>query len=919
MRPIKLTISAFGPYAGETVIPLSELGTSGLYLISGDTGAGKTTIFDAITYALYGEPSGDNRSAKMLRSEYASPDTPTFVEMTFTYGGKEYTIRRSPEYVRPKKRGEGFTTSPESAELYMPDETVVSGMKNVGEEIISIMGVNRRQFTQIAMIAQGDFLKLLLASTDERKKIFQKLFRTEKYDKLQSRISDIFSELSSQIEREKAGLNQFSASIRHDSEDEFAEKIALAAAGNMRTEDTSALIGSMIKRDTARLEVLRRETEELDKELAEVNKRIERAKNRSKLANQLQIAQTDLAGKLEQSKQFEKTLEQEKLAQPQAVKLTGELAVIENEAEKYDQADDTAAQLDDIQKKLSDREKQLADTNSEAENAKNELGKLKEEAEKLADAGENREKLLHSIESAESLSQKLSDLDNRYTELQKSAAQLKKAQEQVVKSDNKRKKAQEEYSAAYSAFLAEQAGIIAGTLRENTPCPVCGSLSHPAPACPSQDAPTEAELEKLRKAADSASEKAAGDSQSAARIKAAYDERCRQTAADAAELLGSDAEDAQAVCKAKIAEISQNIAELNLALNEAEKNIARKSLLAELVPDKEKKLELLSEKSAGLTAEISAGKASEKALSEQLQNLRSKLKFTSKAEAENAANALRSQISAIKEGLENAQKLFDSASAMASQAEGKVRQLTAQLADEPEIDGVSEKAKAESLAGKKSALSADTNRIYAYISENSKLQERFDQCAGRLAVCEEKFQWLKPIYDTVIGLTKGKERISLETYIQTAYFDKIIARANTRLNIMTGGQYTLVRSEFALDGRRKTGLELDVIDHNNGSVRSVKTLSGGESFQASLCLALGLSDEIQSSAGGIRLDTMFVDEGFGSLDDNALRQAVRALADLSDGNRLVGIISHVAELKDKIEKQLIVTKNGGISQVTIVT
>ncbi|MBQ1464165.1 MAG: SMC family ATPase, partial [Ruminococcus sp.] len=346
MRPIKLTISAFGPYAGETVIPLSELGTSGLYLISGDTGAGKTTIFDAITYALYGEPSGDNRSAKMLRSEYASPDTPTFVEMTFTYGGKEYTIRRSPEYVRPKKRGEGFTTSPESAELYMPDETIVSGMKNVGEEIISIMGVNRRQFTQIAMIAQGDFLKLLLASTDERKKIFQKLFRTEKYDKLQSRISDIFSELSSQIEREKAGLNQFSASIRHDSEDEFAEKIALAAAGNMRTEDTSALIGSMIKRDTARLEVLRRETEELDKELAEVNKRIERAKNRSKLANQLQIAQIDLAGKLEQSKQFEKTLEQEKLAQPQAVKLTGELAVIENEAEKYDQADDTAAQLD---------------------------------------------------------------------------------------------------------------------------------------------------------------------------------------------------------------------------------------------------------------------------------------------------------------------------------------------------------------------------------------------------------------------------------------------------------------------------------------------------------------------------------------------------------------------------------------------
>lgn len=918
MRPTKLTISAFGPYAGETEIPLSELGTSGLYLISGDTGAGKTTIFDAITYALYGEPSGDNRSAKMLRSEYASPDTPTFVEMTFTYGGKEYTIRRSPEYVRPKKRGEGFTTSPESAELYMPDETVVSGMKNVGEEIINIMGVTRRQFTQIAMIAQGDFLKLLLASTDERKKIFQKLFRTEKYDKLQSRISEIFSDLSSQIEREKAGLNQFSASIRHDSDDEFAEKIALAAAGNMRTEDTSALIDSMIKRDTARLEVLRRESEELETELAEVNKRIERAKNRSKLVNQLELAQNDLAEKQKQSQQFSKTLEQEKLNQPKAEKLTGELAVIENEADKYDQVDSAASQLGKVQKSLEELERLLADTAKKAEAAGNELSQLKTEAEELSDAGENREKLLHEIESAKSLSQKLSDLESRSAELKKSAAQLKKAQEQVVRSDQKRVQAQQAYSSAYSAFLAEQAGIIAGTLQENTPCPVCGSLSHPAPAHPSQDAPTEAELEKLRKSADSARDKAAADSQSAAEIKAAYEEKSRQCAADAAELLGSDAENAQEVCKAKIAKLLEKIAALTVELSESEKHITRKSQLSELIPAKEKELSGFTAKSAGITAEISAGKASEKALSEQLTQLRSKLKFASRTEAENAANVLRSQINAIKEGLENAQKLFDTSSAMASQAEGTVRQLTAQLAAEPEIDGESEKEKAGKLTSRKTSLTNDTNRIYAYISENTELLKRFSKSADRLAKCEEKFQWLKPIYDTVIGLTKGKERISLETYIQTAYFDKIIARANTRLNIMTGGQYTLVRSEFAIDGRRKTGLELDVIDHNNGSIRSVKTLSGGESFQASLCLALGLSDEIQSSAGGIQLDTMFVDEGFGSLDDNALRQAVRALADLSDGERLVGIISHVAELKDKIDKQLLVTKKGGISKVNII-
>ena len=918
MRPTKLTISAFGPYAGETEIPLSDLGTSGLYLITGDTGAGKTTIFDAITYALYGEPSGDNRNAKMLRSEYASPDTPTFVEMEFTYGGKDYTIRRSPEYVRPKKRGEGFTTSPESAELYLPDETVVSGMKNVGEEIINIMGITRRQFTQIAMIAQGDFLKLLLAGTDERKKIFQKLFRTEKYAVLQNKISEIYNDSCGHIDMEKAGLREFSKTISHDKEDEYADRIALAASGDMRTEDTAVLIDTIIKRDSARLEVLKRESEEIDKELAEVNRQIERAQNRQRLENQLKLASADLKGKSEQAEQYADLLKREKQNQPKAEKLTGDLAVIDSEADKYDEADKTENQLKGIQKELKTVQSQLAETNKLYSAAVSDLDALKAEDTALADAGENRERLLHETDACKELRSQLIALSAQIADLAASSAKLEKAQEQFLKADTKRVTTQEKYSAAYSAFLAEQAGIIAAALEDNVPCPVCGSLHHPAPAKPSQEAPTEAELEKLRKAADSARDKAAEDSRIAAELKAAHEEKSRQIAVSVKSLLECEPDHAQKVCAEKTAETERRLADLTNELSAAEKRIARKAELTGLIPAKETEKTALSEKSAQLTAEISAAQASEKAISAQLEQMRSKLKFASKAQAQKAADTLRSEITAIREGLKNAQQLFDSASAQASQAEGKVRQLTAQLTAEEPVDGTAEKEKAEKLSSRKNTATDDINRIFAYISGNTELLKRFNDCAGRLSALEEKYQWLKPIYDTVIGLTKGKERISLETYIQTAYFDKIIARANNRLSIMTSGQYTLVRSETALDGRLKAGLDLDVIDHNNGTVRSVKTLSGGESFQASLCLALGLSDEIQSSAGGIQLDTMFVDEGFGSLDDNALRQAVRALADLSDGNRLVGIISHVSELKDKIDKRLIVTKKGGVSKVDIV-
>lgn len=918
MRPLTLTISAFSSYADETTIDFSQLGSSGLYLISGDTGAGKTTIFDAVTFALYGEPSGENRRSKMLRSEYASPDTPTFVEMTFAYGDKTYTICRSPEYERPKKRGEGTTKSPESAELYLPDGKVISGMKNVSEAVIDIMGVNHKQFTQIAMIAQGDFLKLLLASTDERKKIFQKLFRTEKYNQLQDQISSAFKELCAKIEGEKASLSLYAKSISSLPDDQFQDEIEKAANGEMRTEDTIELICTMIDRDKERLEVMKQETETLDKKLEESAKLIERAENRKKLETELKTAENQRTEKTAQAEKYSVLLETEKANQPKAEKLTKELTLIENELEKYDEADKRTKEISDEEKALKSLRQILEKEKANSESINKKLAELKAEAEKIADSGETREKLLREKAKLETQAQQINDLIKEINSFNAVSEELKNAQQEFLKSDKKRTDADEKYSKGYSAFLAEQAGIIAGTLQENVPCPVCGSREHPNPANKSDNAPTEAELEKMRKAAESAREKAQSDSQKAAELNVTVQDKSDRISAAAKSLFECDAESVERVCAEKKLETDEKLTEINKSVVAAEEKIARKAALAVEIPKKESETTALSEKINGLTADIKAKEVRLAELTKQLDEMKSHLKFSSRADAEKCAGQMKTEIESIRNALKKAQELFDTAKSQAAESDGKVRQLTSQLEQSEPVDGEKEKAVSQQLSLRKKELSGAYSQIFASISKNTSVLNDYTSLAGKVADLEKKHNYIKPIYETVMGLTKGKERISLETYIQTAYFDKIIARANNRLTVMTEGQYTLVRSQQVIDGRAKTGLELDIIDHNNGSIRSVKTLSGGESFKASLSLALGLSDEIQSSAGGIRLDTMFVDEGFGSLDDNSLRQAIKALADLSEGNRLVGIISHVSELKDKIEKQLVVTKKNGVSHVDII-
>ena len=354
MRPIKLVMSAFGPYAGVTTLELDKLGTKGLYLITGDTGAGKTTIFDAITFALYGEASGDNRNADMFRSKYADPDTPTGVELTFEYNGKEYYVKRNPAYLRPKKRGGGFTSKAADAELHYPDGRVVAKLKDVNNAIVEIMGIDRNQFTRIAMIAQGDFLKLLLASTDERKKIFQKLFHTKNYWFLQESLKAQSSSLAKEYEKASDSINQYIGGILCEDDNPLSVSVCKAMNGEMTAEDVTELLDKLIKEDADAKEEFTGEIDKKEQKIKELTAQIAKAEEQKKAEASLKKSEEKLIEVTEKLNEAKAAMEAANEKKPQITALGEKISALKNELPLYDELEAKKKNLDAIIKSITD-------------------------------------------------------------------------------------------------------------------------------------------------------------------------------------------------------------------------------------------------------------------------------------------------------------------------------------------------------------------------------------------------------------------------------------------------------------------------------------------------------------------------------------------------------------------------------------
>ncbi len=919
MRPIRLTVSAFGPYAGRTVIDLDRFGTSGLYLITGNTGAGKTTIFDAITYALYGEPSGSNRSAGMLRSQYADPATPTEAELVFEYGGKRYKVRRNPEYRRPNRRGSGFTDEKANAELTYPDGRVVTKLKEVNSAVIGILGIDRSQFTQIAMIAQGDFLKLLLATTEERKKIYQKIFSTQNYAAVQERLRSETKKIKEACELLKDRSRQDIGRIQCGSEDVLTLEAEKAKEDRLTAEEIMELLDRLVSQDEKREAALKEELAMTDRQLGVVTGALAKAEEQARTEAALRADRAALAEKTPLLASVKEELERQKSRVPEKENLLKEAAALAKDEPLYDERETKTAKNAALGEKIERHRETLDAEVRTVEALKNAAGQLKAEAESLESAGAEKEKLASRIETAEKERRALSKLRDAQRECREKEEALVEAQRNYRNRQLRAEESRTLYEARHRAYLDEQAGIIAETLEEGKPCPVCGSLLHPRIAKKSADAPTETELKALKAAAEKAEKAAAEASKAAGACDAARKERQDALKRQAEELLGEfGAEELDGLIGAREEEVSRQLTGLSSALALAQKRMARKEEIGRLLTENEEKEKRSSKRVGDLREETARLQTELRETDGRLGELNRILKYPSKKELRAEITRRNDGAGSIEKALNAAREAYDAGLKEVTALQARAADAEKRLEDRTAVDPETEKAKKLALEGKRAELRAEETAVTSRLHTNLDIRAILARRSKEISEAEKHLAWMQSLSDTANGGVPGKEKIMLETYIQMTYFDRIIARANTRFMIMSGGQYELKRRETAADRKSQSGLDLDVIDHYNGSERSVKSLSGGEQFKASLSLALGLSDEIQSSAGGIRLDTMFVDEGFGSLDEESLQQALGALADLAESRRLVGIISHVTELKEKIDRQIIVTKErSGGSSVSI--
>ena len=1095
MRPLKLTVSAFGPYAGTVAMDLEQLGEQGLYLITGNTGAGKTTIFDAITYALYGEPSGDDRDPSMFRSKYAKPETPTQVELVFSYGGKTYTVRRNPEYERPAKKGSGTTIQKADAELHLPDGHLITKAREVTREITGIIGLNRSQFSQIAMIAQGDFRKLLQADTKSRQEIFREIFKTRYYMVFQEKVKGQAIELQRDCQAARASVQQYIGGVVCQEDDLLRPNLLKAQSGDLPLQETVELIQRLIDQDQEAEGACQKDLDRLDCTLKETSTLLGKAQEAQKVREKLEQDRKERETLALQTEAAQKALDAEQEKVPRQESLRKELAALEAELPRYQELSNQEAVLTALVESIGSLEKTCSQQAEEQAAKEGLLGKWKQELDGLASVDAEQERLLRERDQAEGrqtvlaalksqieqwqvclqkinteqhqheeLIQKQTELAARLTEekeslranqeaFQASAGlseeklellhrqdQAQKRQQaladllceldkyneeetslQVAQSDyeqarERSEQLEETYRWKNRAFLDEQAGLLAQSLAEGQPCPVCGSLHHPTPAQLSGDAPTEAELEEAKAAWEEAQQKTQDTSMAAGKQRATLEEQEKQLiramtdyidspvlsrareqlvacqtygakelarlhqvllekeaqlthraeleqeiarqaeylteleeqAAEMKEsikrtevsqgtldgqraqlednlhrellahLQACSLEDAPEAITQAISEVTEKIAQMAKLEQEFGDKLQKKQKLNQKIPLVEQELRMLEENTGKLKEELAGAHSRQEELSGQLQTLRGRLPFPDQDGARQKITALQEELQALAATLEKAKKMVTDQQKALAAADAAIREQEDFLKSAQTADMVLQQ-KSDELTRQRTETSEAQKTIHTRLVTNQTALQNICEKATDLEQSEKQYKWLQVLSDTVNGRLRDREKIALETYIQMTFFDRIIQRANLRLLVMSGGQYELKRRMEADNNRSQSGLELDVIDHYNGSERSVKSLSGGESFKASLSLALGLSDEVQSAAGGIRLDTMFVDEGFGSLDEESLAQAIRALTGLTEGKRLVGIISHVTELKEKIEKQIVVTKEKtGGSRVEIV-
>lgn len=1043
MKPLKLTLSAFANYADKQEIDFTKLNGRNIFLVTGKTGAGKTTIFDAVSYALYGSPSGDFRDVASLRSDYADGSVKTYVELEFELRGKIYKIIRNPEQMLNKKKGDGLKKELAAVELYLPDgEKPLTRIKDVDERIKEILGVDKDQFRQIVMLPQGEFLKLLKASSGDREKIFRRIFGTESFNKIQDKLTSKAKLLASELKGTKTERDVYVTQIKAEENSLLSSLIENEDVDINRVLDSLEVFIDSDKKEVTKMKEEQESLKKNIKELDEKKRRFELDKKSILEFEENDIKLKEYLAKMNQVKEFEKKLEsgrkaqrvkvvedklnnskkdmfqreedlknytlkevglkdslvkakelleQEKLNKTKIESLNIKIEELKKQEQIVSEYDIKLKAVQNLERELQILDKEINRVKTLLTKSEKDKEELEAYIEKFRDAKAKMEKLIYEGKEARANADKLKNLFNHYENVRYKKMDHDKKAEEFKLIDKSYKDAKRIYEEADDLFRSGQAGILAQMLTDGESCPVCGSTEHPNKAKMQDNVPTEDELEKLKVKFDAQSKKRdEGFTELKLlnnEIEKFYENTIYPSAKEILDILSEDFFELNET-KQRIL-VQDNGIKISSLVEQKRNEYKEIEAEVKLLEVKQKELELVKqsikeltvsnervlENKLKLSSEISAAKESLSNIEKQVpENLRDKNIIVKEK------NSNIELLEKLKKSLDDAEKnYFDlnekySASSKAKQISeeelSKVKELVDNL-DKEFINSLNLEGFI-SVDNYRTALSVDNlelieNRIKSYY-ENlkayevllEKSKERLEEvevkdkekldseisilkdkildlelndknfadeinkllnrathnkdCRDKIKEVTAKIKDKEDIYKDVAHLSsvangdKGNDKkVSFESYILTSYFDEIILMANQRLDKMTNGRFHLKRKESEGKGNGRKGLELEVFDNNTGSIRGINSLSGGESFKAALSLALGLADVIQSYAGGISIDTMFVDEGFGTLDPESLDNAIECLLNLQKGGRLVGIISHVTELKERVDARLEVT------------
>ncbi len=868
MRPITLEMNAFGPYGGHEMLDFTQLGESGLFLIAGDTGAGKTTLFDAISFALYGVATGGSkrRTGRSFRSDFAKPEDDTWVELTFLHAGKQYTVRRSPEYQKPNRK----TPCLPDASMTCEDGRSWTKVESVTAAVEELIGLDAGQFAQVAMIAQGDFLSILRADSKTRAAIFRRIFDTQLYENVTALLKERRDTVRNACQAANERYLQLAAQLSADeNEEHFGEYASNSVHGELLLE----AVEKLIDRDRRRNEKWQEQLKQHEAAQGEVTARLHSAQTQNEGVRQLAQAQNRLASLNAQKPEY--LQKQEKL-------------LLARRAQEVRQREENLLREE---KRLHDLKERLKEQQAQADAAKKRL----EEAQPAYHQSQQNQQRIEELQMKQ---QRLAQAIPLFDQCRKAQAALMKSEAALNESLTVRRKAAETYERLFEAYLADQAGILADTLAEGKPCPVCGSIHHPCPAQHMHSAPDKAQTDRAAQARDKAEQAASQASQTCAAAR----EQLAQLRAQLSEAVGGKEPTAELEqqCLQKAEQFQRTIAQLRQQMEQAQKMLQQAqnaSHAAEALLNQSQQtlhaqqMLCTQEREVWLNAMGDAGFADEAGYRTALMEPA-------------VLRQLESAVQQLKQELVTAEA---TAASLKSLWEGK-----------PMIDVETLASQSEELRRQGEELQKRGRILSSRIDLNRRLLPGLRAAVRDVRTGTEEWTVLEDLYRTVSGNVVGAQKIPFENYILQYYFRRVIAEANRRLERMSEGRYLLCQKTLAgLSG--KTGLALDVLDRHTGKVRDVGTLSGGESFMASLALALGFADAVQARRGGVQLDTLFIDEGFGSLDDDSLRRALEVLNELAGGQRLIGVISHVPLMKSCISKKVLVqARAAGGSAVRVV-